>query len=626
MHTPSNFVAGQTSNYIDQWKTITSDPWVIENVKGIVIPFVEEPVQSSVPFPYKLSAQEKLTVDTEVESMLLKGVIEEAVSETGEWISNIFVVPKPDGSGRIILDLTQLNKLVEYQHFKMESLNTAKELLHLDAFMASVDLKDAYYSFKIREQDRKYLKFYWNDRFYQYTVLPNGLSCAPRVFTKLLAPVFAKIRESGGEAFYYIDDSFIMGSTSSACQETVRSLTVLLDSLGLVVHPDKSVLEPKQKLKFLGFWLDSTTMQVSVSDSKIEKLETEALKLLNTNRPTIRQVAGVVGLMVSCTPGIEYGFAHIKSLEREKNAALASQGFSYDAKMWISDTAKEDVFWWLAHIDCSVKKIRPDDPDFIIETDASLEGWGAYFGTHSSGGRWRRKEVKHINVMELMAILFALKCLRNVYDSHIHIRTDNTTALNYVRKMGGLRSITCDSVARKIWQWAESRSNWITVSYIQGRLNVRADKASRVFKDNLEWSLHDRIFRRICRVFGKPKIDLFASRLNKKCPVYCSWKPDPEADFVDAFSLHWGGLQAYAFPPFSLVLRVINKALRDKPKNLILVTPNWNTRPWFTRLQRVARRQIKFSPNRSNLIPAGDQINSDSIRVMAKAGLIISNL
>ena len=619
-------MAGQTADCVDQWEEITSDPWVIQNVKGIEIPFVEDPVQLSVPHPYKLSEKEKLIVNVEIESMLLKGVIEETVQECDEWVSNIFLVPKPDGSGRIILDLTQLNKLVEYQHFKMDSLHTATELLHLDAFMASVDLKDAYYSFNIRESDRKYLKFYWNQRFYQYRVLPNGLSCAPRVFTKLLAPVFAKIRESGGEAFYYIDDSFIMGSTKFECQDTVRKLTLLLDKLGLVVHPVKSVLEPTQKLKFLGFWLDSTTMQVSVSEPKIEKLESEALRLLQTKDPTIRQVAGVVGLMVSCTPGVEYGFAHIKSLEREKNAALASQGFSYDAKMWVSKKGREDIFWWLEHIDCSVKNIRSGSPDQNIYTDASLEGWGAFFGSHSSGGRWRRREITHINVLELMAILFALKCLRNVNNSHIHIQTDNTTALNYVRKMGGLRSVACDKVAREIWGWAEIRSNWITVSYIQGRLNVKADRASRVFQDNLEWALHGRIFRRICKLFGVPDIDLFASRLNKKCSVYCSWKSDPEADFIDAFSFDWGGLQAYAFPPFSLVLRVINKAVLDRPRSLILVTPNWNTRPWYTRLQKLAKRQIKISPKRNNLIPAGQQIQKDSARVIERVGLTISML
>ena len=626
MHTPTNFVAGQTSNYVKQWATITSDPWILENIRGICIPFVKRPVQRRVPFPYSLSDHEKLIVDTEVQSMLAKGVIEETVLETGDWVSNVFVVPKPDGTGRIILDLTQLNKFVEYQHFKMESLNTATQLLHKNAWMASVDLKDAYYSFKIREQDRKYLKFYWKDKLFQYIVLPNGLSCAPRVFTKLLAPVFAKIRETGGEAFYYIDDSFIMGSTKWECQDTVTVLTLLLDKLGLVVHPVKSVLAPQQKLKFLGFWLDSTTMEVSVSDPKIDKLELEALKLLDTKSPTVRQVASVVGLMVSCTPGVDYGFSHIKALEREKNVALASQKFNYDAKMRVSYEATQDIFWWLENINCSVRKIRPDSPDKTISTDASLQGWGACFGSHTSGGRWRRHEVKHINVMELMAILFALKCLRDVRNTHIHVRTDNTTALNYVRKMGGLRSIACDSVARKIWQWAELRCNWITISYIQGKLNVRADKASRVFKDNLEWTLHPRVYRRICKIFDTPEVDLFASRVNKKCQIYCSWKPDPDASYVDAFSIHWGGFQAYAFPPFSLVLRVINKAVMDRPRNLILVTPNWATRPWFTRLKKVSRRQINIAPKRNNLIPAGDQQDNRAVEILANIGLTISIL
>ena len=58
--------------------------------------------------------------------------------EQGEYISNIFIKPKKDGSVRLILNLKHFNKFVEKKHFKMSSLQTAIDLMEKDAYLASV--------------------------------------------------------------------------------------------------------------------------------------------------------------------------------------------------------------------------------------------------------------------------------------------------------------------------------------------------------------------------------------------------------------------------------------------------------------------------------------------------------
>jgi hypothetical protein len=63
--------------------------------------------------------------------------------------------------------------------------------------MASVDLRDAYYSIPVATEDRKYLMFEWQGSYFQFTCLPNGLSCAPRLFTKILQPVYTHLRMLG---------------------------------------------------------------------------------------------------------------------------------------------------------------------------------------------------------------------------------------------------------------------------------------------------------------------------------------------------------------------------------------------------------------------------------------------
>ena len=130
--------------------------------------------------------------------------------------------------------------------------------------------------------------------------------------------------------------------------------------------------------------------------------------------------------------------------------------------------------------------------------------------------------------------------------------------------------------------------------HIPGTSNVSADDLSRNFKADTEWALSNDVFARLCSLFGVPDIDLFASRLNHKVPKYASWKPDPLASFVDAFSLNWRAFSnAYAFPPFCLVGRCLQKVVLQQ-KTLIVVVPLWYTQAWFTRLLSLLMHHPRF--------------------------------
>lgn len=97
---------------------------------------------------------------------------------------------------------------MQYHYFKMDTLASTIKLLHRGCYIASVDLKDAYYSVPVAENCRKYLRFYWKSEFFQFTCLPMGLTTAPRIFTKLLKPIYADLRERGNTCMGYIDDSY----------------------------------------------------------------------------------------------------------------------------------------------------------------------------------------------------------------------------------------------------------------------------------------------------------------------------------------------------------------------------------------------------------------------------------
>lgn len=88
--------------------------------------------------------EEQYVIDTEIDKLLAKGVITPSSHEEGEYISPIFAKAKKDGSFRVILNLKCLNTHLQYQHFKMDSLNTVLQMVKPGCIMASIDLKDAY--------------------------------------------------------------------------------------------------------------------------------------------------------------------------------------------------------------------------------------------------------------------------------------------------------------------------------------------------------------------------------------------------------------------------------------------------------------------------------------------------
>jgi len=114
-------------------------------------------------------------MDQEVLKSLEKGVLEETDKSPDEFISTVFLTPKPDGNYRMILNLRTFNKCVEYNKFKMDTLQSILKLISPECYMATIDLRDAYYTVPIEEQ-RKYLRFCWKNKIYQYTCFPNGLS------------------------------------------------------------------------------------------------------------------------------------------------------------------------------------------------------------------------------------------------------------------------------------------------------------------------------------------------------------------------------------------------------------------------------------------------------------------
>ena len=129
--------------------------------------------------------------------------------------------------------------------------------------MASVDLKDAYFSVRINPAHQKYWKFKFDGQLFQYTIYANGVSSRPRRFTKLLKPPLSKLHLMNDIVSAYIDDLYLQGASFESCVQAVVDTIILFNNLGFVIHPDKSQFIPKQQITFLGFVIDSVAMIVN---------------------------------------------------------------------------------------------------------------------------------------------------------------------------------------------------------------------------------------------------------------------------------------------------------------------------------------------------------------------------
>ena len=197
----TNQVSQQLSSpgpsFSQNWEDVTTDSYILNNVAGYKIDLQKRLVQHFAPRETTFSAKEEHFVDNEIAKLLDKQVIVPSQHEVDQLISTIFLTPQKDGLFTLILNLKKFNAFVYYQHFKMESLKHVVAMMKPGCFMACLDICDAYYSVPICIAHQKYLKFQFNGQLFQFTCMPNGLACAPRLFTKLLKPVYSSLRKQG---------------------------------------------------------------------------------------------------------------------------------------------------------------------------------------------------------------------------------------------------------------------------------------------------------------------------------------------------------------------------------------------------------------------------------------------
>ena len=484
--------------------------------------------------------------------------------------------------------------------------------------LSSVEKGD--YAFKIDLQDvpihpssRKYLRFAFENRVYQFRVLPFGLNTAPQVFTRLGHTVTAYLHRQGVSVIPYLDDWLVHHPDRQILLRHQALLLDTLDLVGFILNQKKSELDLTQDLQFLGIHLRLDLGRALLPESKAGEIVACARHLSSLKVLNYSQVSHFMGSLNWASGLIPLGRLYLRPLQRHFHSLGLTNRFTPPRKSDPVVLANLLRQWLDPHFLTSGIPIRPFQADYTIFTDASNQGWGAHMGDSKISGIWTHIDRKlHINYLELKAVICALQHWAPLLQGHqVMIATDNSTVVSYINKQGGTRSTSLLRLTVDLFLWLESQDIVVRARHIPGCLNVIADHLSRPNQPiPTEWSLHPEIVNRIFRVWGTPEVDMFATLSNSHLPRFMSPVPEPRALAVDALSQDWQGRSMYMFPPFPLLSKVVQKLRSTQVAEVILVAPWWPSQPWFPHLLRLCVKHPLFPtvPSRSS-VPAGPEVH-----------------
>ena len=505
-----------------------------------------------------------------------KGAVEPAPSGPG-YYSRLFVTPKITGGWRPVIDLSRLNRSVLVSRFHMETASSVLRSFRPGDWMVSLDLQDAYLQVPVHPSSRRYLRFCVRDSVLQFRALCFGLSTAPLVFTRVMAPVSAIMHRYGFRILRFLDEWLVLGSLRA--RDFILSLC---QELGVRVNLSKSSLDPAQTLDYLGMRLLTCPLKVFPTPKRVQKLSSLLLEFVSCSQQPLslwRQLLDVMSSLSSIVPGSQL---RMHSLQLRLNTA--GRLLPDSASVSWDDSCLEDLRWWSKESHLSVGlPLGLLQPDQALYTDASDSGWSAFLQDDHLSGLWPQFCLTFsINHRELLAVYYGVQGFLPVLRGHsVSLFADNTTALSHLWKQGGTHSTTLNSVAQSILRLCELHQIRMVPQFTPSKLNVLAGSLSRRSQVlGSEWTLCHQAFRELLHRWPAT-IDLFATSMNARLPVYFTPMADPQSASTDAMMQSWDDLQVYDLPPFGLLHRVLSKVRQSRGLELTLVALFWPQHPWF---------------------------------------------
>ena len=344
-------VKGRLVKSVNYWRSIGAPVFVLDIIiGGYKIPFI------TAPPPCKLrnnaSARKEPDFVTEAVLGLLHDNRVEELDAAPEIINPLSVSVQNTGKKRLILDLRHINLHVFKQKFNCEGLHTIMDIFSRNCFVFSFDLKSGYHHVDIFVEHRKYLAFSWDfgtghARYFQFTVLPFGLSSAPFIFTKLLRPLETHWRSHGIPRAIFFDDGIGAGDTFKNARANSAIVQSDLAQCGFLVNPEKSNWEPKTRFSWIGYTIDTQTGLIHANEERIKKLSSELEQICanwqSSELVHVRlQLASIVGQIISLSASC----GSVTQIMTRYLHIIINSRHSWNCKVFLSSQGKQEPSFW----------------------------------------------------------------------------------------------------------------------------------------------------------------------------------------------------------------------------------------------------------------------------------------
>ena len=569
-------VKGRLRAHLSYWEDVLkAPPKVLRTIReGYQIKFSSPPPQASFRNNRSALAHQEF-VSTEIQGLLKRGCVRKLARPP--FVTNPLTVSTNGTKLRLILDLRYVNDYIPKEYIKFDDWDVFQHFISEGCWMYKFDLSSGYHHIDIHPSSQGFLGFSWagecGPEYFVFTVLPFGLSPAPRIFTRTLRPLSVFWHDLGIKIAVYIDDG---GGAEDDLPTAVRSSGVVRDTLcraGFLVNTEKSVWDPCQIMTWLGITADSIANVTRISDKRISKCVAHIDRMLSRPYTSARNLARFVGLIISTSRVIG---AIVFFNTRYCNDLVVNR-VSWDRSIKLfscNDAIREIIFWKQNLVSLNSRPFVQEShySDVIVHSDASAFAIGAVTNDDRACHRslCAGERIMSSTYRELLAILYGLR----VFNSHLTGKrvdwfVDNFAASVIVVR--GSARLHLHKLASDI-QAASAGIN-LTVSWVPRECNTTADILSK-YVDADAWEVADAIFQHLQKVWGPVSLDVFANSANTKAKYFYSKFYEIGTLGVDAFSQPWSGHVCWIVPPISEIQRVLAK-LRSEPVMGVLGVPYW---------------------------------------------------
>ncbi len=525
-------------------------------------------------------------LDGYLPKLVEQGAVQE-VKERPWGVSPLNVVPKSTaGKFRLILDLRHLNKFVEEFTFNMETLSRRRGGFRRGDWMFTLDLESGYFHLPIRPSDRRLLGFEWRGRWYVFCVLPFGLSSAPFAFTKLMKQLANYWRRAGLRFLFYLDDWCFMQRREHEARSLLLKITGDMNAAGLLINREKSMKQPEQRIRLLGFWVDSKEGTFRIPEERREKIMGQLQEAMEAKREgkkmAARELASMVGRIMSCY--IALGPV-TRIFTRELYACLEERD-SWSGSVELTRGATEEAkFWSKAMVKWDGQAIWPTQlvHPRVLHVDASDTGWGGWqegLDHFDACEHFTPEEAAESSTMrEMLGLERLLRLLtpEELRGQQVLIYTDNQGASSITKHGSPVKKL--NEIAARIFLFCARYSAFLRVSWVPREENIRADELSK-YRSPGDWSICREWFFALDQRWGPHDVDRMANATNAQCAVFNSKWRCQGSSAVNCFTQQWAGHNNWVCPEFSLVEAVLQHMRECRAEGTIIV-PVWDTEPWW---------------------------------------------